>query len=110
LTAELTVSNAIGNVSDNVIGTIGLNHTFAPEWIVSPYAGIGTGVIKTSPRATLVKTNDRTDQLGYVAAGARGYLARRFLWRFEYRENVVFTSRNENEEIHEWKLGFAFFF
>jgi hypothetical protein len=110
LTAELTISNAIGNVSDNVLGTIGLNHTFAPEWLVSPYAGIGTGYIRTSPRATLVQTQDRTDQLGYVALGARGYLARRFLWRFEYRENQVFTSRNENEEIHEWKLGFAFFF
>ena len=110
LTAELTVSNAIGNVSDNVLATIGLNHTYAPEWLVSPYVGLGTGYIKTSPRATLVKTTDRTDQLGYVTAGVRGYLARRFLWRFEYRENIVFTSRNENEEIHEWKLGFAFFF
>jgi hypothetical protein len=110
LSAELTVSNAIGNVSDNWIGTIGLNHTFAPEWWVSPYVGIGTGVIETKPRSTLVRAEDRTDQIGYVAAGVRGYIARRFLWRFEYRGNVVFTSRNENEEINEWKLGLAFFF
>jgi hypothetical protein len=110
LTAELTLSNAIGNVSDNYIATIGINHTFAPEWWVSPYVGLGTGVINTKPRSTLVRALDRTDQLGYVAAGARGYIARRFLWRFEYRRNVVFTTRNENEEIHEWKLGLAFFF
>ncbi len=110
LTTELAVANAIGSRSDNLIGSIGINHTFAPEWWISPYVGIGTGVIKTSPRSTLVRAADRTDQLGYVTAGARGYIARRFLWRFEYRGDVVFTTRNDNEEIHEWKLGLAFFF
>ena len=110
LTAEISISNAIGNVSDAWMASAGLNHTFAPEWWVSPYFGLGTGVIKTQPRVTLVQASDSTDQIGYFSAGARGYLARRFLWRFEYRGNVVFTSRNENEEIHEWKLGFAFFF
>jgi hypothetical protein len=30
--------------------------------------------------------------------------------RAEYRHHMVFTSRNENEEINEWKLGLAFFF
>jgi hypothetical protein len=110
LTAELAIANAGGSVSNNVLATIGLNHTFAPEWWVSPYVGLGTGYIKTSPRSTLVRAQDRTDQIGYVSAGARGYIARRFLWRFEYRGNVVFTSRNENEAIHEWKLGLAFFF
>jgi len=110
LSAELTVANAIGNLTDSYIGTIGLNHAFAPEWRVTPYVGLGTGVIQIKPRATLVQPVDRTDQIGYVTAGARGYIGRRFLMRFEYRGNVVFTSRDENEEIHEWKLGFAFFF
>jgi hypothetical protein len=31
--------------------------------------------------------------------------------RSEYRHNIVFTSRNDNEEVDEWKyLGIAFFF
>ena len=110
LNAELTLSNAIGNVSNAYLVTLGLNHTFAPEWRVSPYVGLGTGIIKTSTRATIVQAADSTDQLGYANIGVRGYIGRRFLARFEYRGNVVFTSRNENEEIHEWKLGFAFFF
>lgn len=110
LTAELSLAQAAGTVSNNYIATLGLNHTFAPEWWVSPYVGLGTGVIQTEPRSTLVRAQDRTDQIGYVAGGARGYIARRFLWRLEYRGNVVFTSRNDNEEIHEWKLGLAFFF
>jgi uncharacterized protein YgiM (DUF1202 family) len=110
LTAELTVSNAIGNVTDSFLGTVGLNHTFAPEWWISPYAGLGTGAINTSTRATLVRTLDGTDQIAYAAVGARAYLARRFLVRFEYRSNVILTSRDDNQEIDEWKLGFAFFF
>jgi len=30
--------------------------------------------------------------------------------RGEYRNNIVFTSRDDNEEVDEWKLGLAFFF
>jgi hypothetical protein len=32
------------------------------------------------------------------------------MFRAEYRSYVLFTSRDENEEIDEWKGGFAFFF
>jgi hypothetical protein len=32
------------------------------------------------------------------------------LLRAEYKSYVVFTSRDENEEVEEWKVGFAFFF
>ncbi len=35
---------------------------------------------------------------------------RRFFARAEYRSHYVFTSRNDNEKVDEWKLGFAFFF
>lgn len=110
LTAELAISNAIGNVSDAWIGSLSVNHTFAPEWWASPYFGIGTGVIRIKQRATLIRSLDQTDQIGYFSVGARGYLLRGLLWRIEYRGNVIFTSRNDNEEIHEWKAGFAFFF
>ena len=37
-------------------------------------------------------------------------ISRRFMFRAEYRSYVVFTSRNDNEEIDEWRGGFAFFF
>ena len=42
--------------------------------------------------------------------GLRGYLTNRFLLQAEYRGYVVFTSRDDNEELDEWKAGFAFFF
>jgi hypothetical protein len=40
----------------------------------------------------------------------RAYIARRFMVRGEFKEYVVFTDRDENEEETEWKVGFAFFF
>ena len=42
--------------------------------------------------------------------GLRTYLSRRFLLRAEYKSYVVFTSRDDNEEVDEWKAGFTFFF
>ena len=64
----------------------------------------------TSPSATLVLPLDRTDQTAYAGAGLRFYLTRRFFVRAEYRWHTVFTSRDDNEELDEWKLGLAFFF
>lgn len=110
LTAVLSTSIAVGNLRDSYVATIGLDHAFAPEWRATPYFGIGTGIINIRPHSTLVQPSNRTNQIGYADIGVRGYLARRFLVRFEYRGNVVFTKRNENEEINEWRLGFGFFF
>jgi hypothetical protein len=46
-----------------------------------------------------------------VGGGLQFYLTRRFMLRSEYRNNIVFTSRDDNQEVDEWKyLGFAFFF
>ena len=110
LALELTGSHVLGNFSTGVLGTASLVHTFVPEWRVSPYFTLGTGMIMTRPRTTLVQGPDRSDQIAHVGAGLRGYLTRRFMARIEYRSNVVFTSRDDNEEVDEWKAGFAFFF
>jgi hypothetical protein len=76
----------------------------------SPYFTLGAGAIHTEPKATLVATVDRTDSVAHAGAGVRAYLTRRFVFRAEYKAYVVFTSRNDNEEIREWKAGFSFFF
>ena len=71
---------------------------------------LGTGLVHVAPKATLVQPTERTDQTAYVGGGVRFYLTRRFFLRAEYKSHVVFTKRNANEEVDEWKLGFAFFF
>ena len=111
LSIELTVNHIIGEFSNSHSYTLGLLHVFAPEWRLSPYFTLGTGVLYTEPKSNLVDSIDRDDQIGYVGGGLQFYLTRRFMLRTEYRHNIVFTSRDDNEEVDEWKyLGFAFFF
>jgi hypothetical protein len=111
LSIELTVNHILGEFSNGASATLGLMHVFVPEWRLSPYFTLGTGLIYTDPKSTLVQVQERTDQIGYVGGGLQFYLTRRFMLRSEYRDNIIFTKRDKNEEVHEWKyLGFAFFF
>lgn len=110
LSIGLTVDDALGNITNSQLATIDVTHTMFPEWRVSPYLSLGTGLIHTSPHTTQVQNVDSTDQLSFVGAGVRVYVSRRFMARAEYHANYTYTSRNENEEIPEWKAGFAFFF
>ena len=77
-----------------IIGTIGLRHTFIPEWKwFSPTASIGTGyqyISEKVPPAPLENHN----QLAYVSVGARGFITRRFMWRADWRHYVVFNNLN----------------
>jgi hypothetical protein len=110
LALELSIGQFLGNASNGTTADIGLTHTFVTEWRFSPFVSLGTGIVHIEPKATLVTPLDRTDQTAYVGGGFRYYLTRRFFARAEYRSHYVFTSRNDNEKVDEWKLGFAFFF
>lgn len=110
LSTELRVGDISGDYSSGWIATADIVHQPFPEWRVSPYAALGTGVIHIEPAATLVETEDRTDQVGHVGVGLRMYVSRRFMFRGEYNSYLTFTSRDDNEELDEWKAGFAFFF
>jgi len=100
----------LGDYSNGWLGTVGVAHLFAPHWRVSPFVGIGGGVLHVAPKATLVQPDDRTDSTAYAGLGLRGYLTNRFLLQAEYRQFVVFTSRDDNEEIDEWTVSFVYFF
>ena len=110
LKVELTVGQYLGNVSNGYIATLGLSHIIWPGWRLSPFLSMGTGIDVIEPKVSLVQPVNRRDQLGYVGAGLRFYLTRRFFLRAEYRDNVVFTKSDFNEVDQEWKLGCAFFF
>lgn len=110
LSVELLAAHLSGDYSDGWLAGARLVHTPFPEWRVAPFLLLGTGVLHVSPKASLVSTEDRTDQYGQAGAGVRAYLTRRFMLRAEYSGYIAFTSRDENEEVEEWKAGFAFFF
>jgi hypothetical protein len=107
---EVWGSQILGNVSNGWMGSVNVVHEAWPEWRYSPFFTLGAGIIHTSPKSTIVQGEDRTDEIAHVGVGVRIYTTRRFLLRVEYKSYVVFTSRDENEEVEEWKAGFAFFF
>ena len=108
--AEISASSIFADFSDADMANISLAiHPF-PEWRFSPFFSLGTGLIKTDPKTTLVDESDSTDQLAHAGAGIRIYLARRFIFRAQYKHYVIFQSSNDNQEIDEWKAGFAVFF
>jgi hypothetical protein len=110
LSVELEVSQLLGSFSDGWIAGANVVHNFFPEWRASPFFTLGTGMLRIEPKATVVRTEDRSDQYAQVGTGARVWVTRQFLLRAEYKGYVVFTSRDDNEEVDEWKVGFSFFF
>ena len=107
---DLSVSQFLGNASTGWKAELGLQHVLFPEYRFSPFLTLGTGYVETFPRATIVNALDRQDQTAYVGAGARFYLTRRFFIRADYRWHTIFTSRDDNEELEEWKVLIACFF
>lgn len=110
ITLQAEVTQILGDFSNGVMGTAGIvMHPF-PAWRVSPFFTIGTGMIRTEPQTTIVQAEDREDEIAHAGAGASLYLSDRFILRVEYRRHTVLTSRDDNEEIDQWKAGFSVFF
>jgi len=110
LSAELSASQVLGNFSSRLILDAQLIHQPFPSWRISPYFSLGAGQIKTSVRSTLSQLTDRTDNTANVGLGFKMYLTRRFILRADLKNYFIFQSKNNNEEITSWQLGFAFFF
>ncbi|MBT8136102.1 MAG: SH3 domain-containing protein [Gammaproteobacteria bacterium] len=110
LSVELAFGQALGPFAENVMATASVVHQFVPQRRLTPFFSLTGGMIRTDPAATLVRTEDRTDQLAAAGAGVRAWITRQFVFRAEYRSYVVFTSRDDNQEIDEWKAGFTFYF
>ena len=110
LSAEISYSKLFSTFSDADMVNLGvLIHPF-PEWRISPFFTVGTGIIRTNPKTTLVQERDRVDQLAHVGAGVRVYLTRRFIFRAQYKNYLIFNSTDNNQEINEWQAGLSVFF
>ena len=110
LSAEMRLAQNTGEFSDNQIIALAILHQPFPDGTVSPFIGIGAGTIKTTPSSTLVKTEDRKDHLLQASIGAYAHITSRFFLRVELTNDYILTSRNTNEEVKEWKVGFSVFF
>ncbi|UTF58995.1 outer membrane beta-barrel protein [Gilvimarinus sp. DA14] len=110
LTIEARYAQQAGSFSDSEILAAGLTHQPFPEWRVSPYLGLGAGQINIHPSATLVDTVDREDSVLQASLGTYVYLSRRFFLRLDYTNHYLLTSRENNDEVNEWRVGFNVFF
>ena len=110
ISAEITASQALGNASNILLLDINLLQQPFPEWRFSPFFTVGTGNIKTSPAATLVKAKDRSDKTLNVGIGGWYYFTQNFMLRAEYRRYTILTDRNNNEDESQWKAGLSVFF
>jgi uncharacterized protein YgiM (DUF1202 family) len=110
LATEVALGQYLGKFTNGETFDIGLTHVLLPEWRLSPFFMIGTGLLRIEPKATLVRPSDRTEETAYVGAGLRFYLTRRFFLRAEFKSHYIFTNLNQNQRADEWKGGFAFFF
>lgn len=110
---ELTLGHSVANVSSSLLYKINLLMQPFPTWSYSPYFTLGLGSIDVKPNATLIEPADKRNTFSQMGIGIRKYLSRRFMLRFELNEYIIFSASNdkdENEDISEWKLGFAIFF
>lgn len=112
ITAEASLTQALGDFSENRLWLVRLQHTAFPQWRLSPYFTLGAGQIRTTPTATLVQSGaeTRTNDLLEVGVGARYYLIKQFSVRLEYKRLTALTERDAFEELNQWQLGFSVFF
>jgi len=110
VTLQLEGTQILGDFSDGLMGTANILMYPFPKWRVSPYFTIGSGIIKINPHTTIVQAEDRVDEIVHAGMGANIYLSDRFMLRVEYKRHTLLTSRDDNEEINQWKAGFSVFF
>lgn len=107
---QIEGTQILGDFSEGLMGTGSVLMVPFPQWRASPFFTIGTGIIRVEPQTTIIRSEDRTDEIVHAGAGANVHLSDRFMLRIEYRRHTVLTSRDENEEIDQWKAGFSVYF
>jgi opacity protein-like surface antigen len=110
LSTELKYTQAYGDFSTTKMASLHLLHQPFPSWRLSPFFSLGTGSVKVSPNAVVVKPEDRQDSFIGVGAGLIWHLSARVDMRAEYQKDTILTTRDANEEIEEWKAGFSLLF
>jgi hypothetical protein len=97
--AEVSASKIFADFSDADMANISLSiHPF-PEWRLSPFFTLGTGVIKTDPKTTLVQESDSTDQLAHAGAGSKALTTIRRLMNGKQDLPSFSKSGNSDRDI-----------
>ena len=113
LAAELHFGQSVGRKSSSTFLKANLVMQPLPDFKYSPYLTLGFGEIEVDPSATLITPVEDSNTFAQFGIGIQRYISRSFLARLEVNEYIIFaadSTRNDNEEVNEWKFGFAVFF
>ena len=110
LALEMKLTQAFGSFSNSKLASLNLTHQPYPNWYISPFFTMGAGMIQIAPSSDLVQAEDREDPMLTVGGGMLIYVSRSFLLRLEYNDHKILTTRENNEEVEEWKAGISVFF
>jgi len=110
ITLQAEGGQILGDFSDGTLFMGNIVMYPFPRSRISPFFTIGSGIVNVEPQTTIVQAEDRQDEIVHAGAGANFYLSDRFILRMEYKRHTVLTSRDDNQEIDQWKAGFSVFF
>ena len=110
IAVQLEAAQILGEYSDGYMGSGSVFMRPFPRSRFSPFFNVGTGYIHVSPQTTIVQAQDLDDEIVHAGVGADFYISKTFMLRMEYRRHTVLTSRDDNEELNQWKAGFSIFF
>lgn len=113
LAGELHYGEATGDKSSSTFYKVNAIMQPFPDLKYSPYMTLGVGTIDVDPDATFISPETESDSFAQFGIGVQRYISRSFLLRFEANEYIIFSASStsdDNEEVNEWKFGFAVFF
>lgn len=110
ISTELRYSHGFSDISNVKFATLNLVHQPFPAWRFSPFFTVGAGAFITSPDAVLVTPDDTQDNILNVGGGLIIYLSHKVAARLEYNKHTLLTTRDNNEEVEEWKAGLSVLF
>lgn len=110
ISAEIRYARGFGDFTSVRMASAHIVHQPFPNWRYSPFFTLGAGALETLPDAVLVDADDEVDNLVGVGAGVIVYLSHKVVIRLEYNKHTMLTTRENNEEVEEWKAGLGVMF
>ncbi len=110
ISGEIKYTQAFGDTYNTKLGSLMLLHQPFPHWRASPFFTLGAGNMKVFRDGVLVKAEDEKDNAVTVGGGLMFYITHKVVARFEYNQHTLLTTRDNNQEVEEWKAGFSVLF
>jgi len=110
ISAEIKYTQAFGDTYNTKLGNVALVHQPFPHWRASPFFTLGAGTMKVFRDGVLRQQDDEKDNAVTVGGGLMFYVTHKVVARLEYNQHTLLTTRDNNEEVEEWKAGFSVLF